>query len=251
MSVRRGVAGVNDSSVFTICMLLCNKLYLYVMVQSMGSAISPQQYTVITADVIGSRKIGSFRSLRDARLDAVSMLHRENGLILSPYTVTAWDEFQVILSRPEYAPRVLFDLRRLFIPFGLRIAVGMGAATGTDRQPINKYAGGEAFERARTAADRLKSPSPKYRILTSFETGNAEFDLIANTIYHLQDSLLEGGTEKQWATINMQEEIHNLEQTAQRLGINISTVSRNLKRGNYWHLVDTIDAMERIVKLHF
>jgi hypothetical protein len=142
-------------------------------------------------------------------------------------------------------------LRRLFFPFGLWIAVGMGRATGADRRPINKYAGGEAFERARTAVNRLKSPSPKYRILTSFETGNADFDTIANTVYHLQDSLVEGGTEKQWATINMQEETRSMEQTAQRLGINISTVSRNLKRGYYWHMVDTIDAMESIVKMHF
>jgi hypothetical protein len=70
----------------------------------------------------------------------------------------------------------------------------MGTATGTDRQPINKYAGGEAFERARAAANRLKSPSPKYRILTSFETGNADFDIIANTVYHLGYHLKSGHT---------------------------------------------------------
>jgi hypothetical protein len=217
----------------------------------MEAATDQQLYSVIVADVVGSRKIRSFSSQRDVRLDAVSELHRRNGLILSPYTVTAWDEFQVILSRPEHAPRVLFDLRRLFVPFELWIAVGMGTATGTDRQPINKYAGGEAFERARAAANRLKSPSPKYRILTSFETGNADFDIIANTVYHMQDSLLEGGTEKQWATINTQEETRSMEQTAQRLGINISTASRNLKRGYYWHMLDTIDAMESIIKMHF
>jgi hypothetical protein len=217
----------------------------------MVAATSRLNYSVIIADVVGSRNIGSFSSMRDARLDAVSALHRENGFALSPYTVTAWDEFQVILSRPEHTPRVLFDLRRLFVPFALRIAVGMGEATDADRRPINKYAGGEAFERARAAADRLRSPSPKYRVLTSFETGNADFDTIANTIYRLQDSLLEGGTAKQWATINMQEKTGNMEQAAERLRINISTVSRNLKRGYYWQLVDTIDAMERIVKMHF
>ena len=208
-------------------------------------------YSVIIADVISSRKIRSFSQQRDARLRALTTLHRKGGLVLSPYTVTAWDEFQVILSRLENAPRILFDMRRFFVPFELRIAVGVGAATGTSRQPINKYAGGEAFERARTAANRLKSPSPRYRILTSFETGHADFDNIANIIYRLQDSLLEGETEKQWATINMQERTRSMERTAKLLKINISTVSRNLKRGHYWHLVDTIDAMERIVTLQF
>jgi len=217
----------------------------------MDTATSSQQYSVILADVVDSRKIVSFSSQRDLRLDAVSALHLKNGLILSPYTVTAWDEFQTIVSRPEHIPRVLFDLRRLFSPFRLWIAVGMGAATGVDRQPINKYAGGEAFERARASADRMKTQSRKYRILTNFETGNADFDTIANTIYHLQDSLLEGETEKQWATINLQEATHSMEQTAEQLELNISTVSRNLKRGYYWQMIDTIDAMERIMKVHF
>jgi hypothetical protein len=218
----------------------------------MGAGNKPQHpYSVIIADVVGSRKIGPFTAQRDALIRTVSELHRRKGFVLSPYTVTAWDEFQVILTGQEHIPRVLFDLRRLLFPLELWIAVGMGAASGVDRRPINKYAGGEAFERARTAADRLKSPSPKYRVLTSFETGNANFDSVANTIYHLQDSLVEGGTEKQWACINMQEKTRSMEQTAERLNINISTVSRNLKRGYYWHLLDTIDAMEGIVKTHF
>jgi hypothetical protein len=217
----------------------------------MDPATSPQHYSVITADVIGSRKVRSFSAQRDARLNALSKLHMDNGLILSHYTVTAWDEFQTILSLPEHTPRVLFDLRRLFSPLGLWIAVGMGEASGVDRQPINKYAGGEAFERARKAADRLRSGSPKYRIFTCFVTGDQDFDTIANTIYYLQDSLLAGGTEKQWAAINMMEETHSMEYAAQQLGINISTVSRNLKRGYYWQMIDTIDAMERIVKMHF
>jgi hypothetical protein len=220
-------------------------------VQLESAANDPKLFAVITADVVGSRKIGSFSDQRDFILDAVSTLHIERRLILSPYAVTAWDEFQVILSRPEHTPRVMFDLRRLFFPFELRIAVGMGAATGTDRQPTNRYAGGEAFERARAAADRLKSQSPKYRVLTSFESGNEKFDTIANTIYSLQDSLLERRTIKQWAAINMQQETGSIEITAVRLRVDTSTVSRSLKRGYYWHQVETVDAMERIVKMYF
>jgi len=220
-------------------------------VQSWGCIIDPSLFSVITADVIGSRKIGSFSEQRDSKLDLVSKVHLEKHLILSPYAVTAWDEFQVILSSPEHTPRVIFDLRRLFVPFALRIAVGMGNASGTDRQPINLYAGGQAFERARIAADRLKSESPKYRVFTSFESGNEKFDTIANTIYHLQDSLLERRTRKQWATINLQLETGSQELTSQRLGVDISTVSRNLKRGYYWHFVETIEVMQRIFQMCF
>ena len=200
---------------------------------------------------MNSRKIKSFRSKRNSNLKELSRHHLEQKLILSPYAVTVWDEFQVILSKPEYIPRVILDLRRLFYPLQLWIAVGMGSASGTHSEPVNIHAGGEAFERARQAADLLKTGSTKYRVLTCFESGDGRFDTIANTVYHLQDSLLEGTTEKQWATINMQLKTGRQDLTARRLKLNISTVSRNLKRGYYWHLVETVDAMERILKAYF
>jgi len=223
---------------------------MYEFVHEHGATMNPKRYSVITADVVSSRKIASFRPNRDRKLKEISRLHLKQKFILSPYAVTAWDEFQVILSKPEHTPRVIFDLRRLFFPFQLWIAVGMGAATGAHREPVNVYAGGEAFERAREAAERLKSVSTKYRVLTDFESGNKILDTIANTIYHLQDSFLEGITAKQWATINTQLETHSQDLTARRLSVDTSTVSRNLKRGYYWHLVETVEAMERILKTY-
>jgi hypothetical protein len=209
-----------------------------------------KNYTVITSDVVDSRKIESFRPKRDRKLTEVSRLHTKEKLILSPYAVTAWDEFQVVLTRPEHAPRVILDLRRIFFPLRLWIAVGMGTASEAHRKPVNLFAGGEAFERAREAAERLKSGSSKYRALTSFESGNELLDTIANTVYLLQDALLDGTTAKQWAAINMQLETGRQDLTARKLTLDISTVSRNLKRGYYWHLIETVTAMERIIRAY-
>lgn len=210
-----------------------------------------RQYAVITADIVGSRKIPAFRSKRDAKLRAISRLHMKKRLILSPYAVTAWDEFQAILRKPDYLPQVIWDLRRLFRPYSLWIAAGMGAVSEAHRRPVNIYAGGSAFERARLAADRLKAGSPKFPVLTSFESGNAIFDSIANTLYHLHDTLLSRTTEKQWAVINVQTETGRQEITARKLSLDISTVSRNLKRGNYWQFEETRKAMEAIIPSYF
>lgn len=213
--------------------------------------MSVKCYTVVTADIVDSRKTESFTRKRDRTLDIISRLHLSEKWTLSPYTITAWDEFEVILSQPVHMPRVILDIRRLFFPLQLRIAVGLGTASGVKKSPINIHAGGEAFERARKAADQLKSEYSKYRALTRFETGNETFDTIANTIYHLQDSLLQGATERQWATINMQIETGRQDITAKRMRLNISTVSRNLKRGYYWHLIETVGAMEHIATAYF
>ena len=179
--------------------------------------MSRRYYSVITADVVGSRGVASFTKKRDRKLKELSQLHLGQKLILSPYAVTAWDEFEAVLAKPEFTSRVILDLRRFFYPVELKIAVGIGPASGVRKSPVNLHAGGEAFERARQAADRLKAGSSKYRLLTAFESGNGTFDTIANTIYRLQDSLLERTTGKQWAAINMRLETGRQDRTARRL----------------------------------
>jgi hypothetical protein len=206
-----------------------------------------QKYAVITADIVGSRRIKSFRPRRDEKLRTISDLHVRRKLILSSYAVTAWDEFQAILRKPEYVPSVILDLRRLFYPFELWIAVGIGLVSEAHKRPVNVYAGGEAFERAREAADRLKTGNSKYRVLTGFNSGDQILDATANTIYHLHDTLLEGVTARQWVTINVQLETGRQDLTARKLKVDDSTVSRNLKRGHFWQILETQQAMERII----
>ena len=206
-----------------------------------------QKYAVITSDIVGSRRIKSFRPKRDEKLRTISALHISRKLILSSYAGTAWDEFQAILRKPEYVSRVILDLRRLFFPFELWIAVGIGMVCEAHKRPVNVYAGGEAFERARAAADHLKAGNSKYRVLTAFDSGDPILDASANTIYHLHDTLLEGITAKQWATINLQLETGRQDITARKLKVDVSTVSRNLKRGHFWRVLETQQAMERII----
>jgi SatD family protein len=206
-----------------------------------------QEFAVILADVIDSRTIEDFGNTRDVKLRELSIRHRREKRTLSPYTVTAWDEFQVLLQRADQLPRVLLDLRRSFFPIQLRIGVGFGNVVDVDRRPINQYAGGEAFERARKAADTLKQSHSKYRTITQFETGIPLFDQVANSVYHLADTLLEGLSEKQWRAIQAQMRFGSLSATANHLEIDISTLSRTLRRGHYWQVEETVQSMELII----
>ena len=113
---------------------------------------------------------------------------------------------------------------------------------------MNIFAGGEAFERARAAINQLKSKRSKTGVLTSFVTGNEMFDLTANTIYHLHDSLLQSVSAKQWATINVLMETSAQERAARKLGLNKSTVSRNLRRGFWWQIKETRSEERRVGK---
>jgi len=175
----------------------------------------------------------------------------EKKWILSEYAITAWDEFEGILSRPAHVPAVIVDLRRYFHPLDLWIGIGMGEVTEPHRKPVNVFAGGEAFERAREAMNTLKSKSSKTGVLTSFLTGNEMFDLIGNTVYQLHDSLLQSISTRQWETINVLMETSAQERAAKKLRLNKSTVSRNLRRAFWWQIQETQRAMERIIEGYF
>ena len=70
-------------------------------------------------------------------------------------------------------------------------------------------------------------------------------------MYELHDALLEGRTEKQWEAVNMQLEAGRQGLAADRLDRDASTISRNLKRAYHWQLLDTVNAMEKIIKTYF
>ena len=83
-------------------------------------------YAVITCDIVGSRHIEEFRRKRDQKLHHIAKLHMARKWILSDYAVTAWDEFEGILSRPTNIPAVILDLRRNFHPFEVGLVLELG-----------------------------------------------------------------------------------------------------------------------------
>ncbi len=210
------------------------------------------RYAVITADVIRSRSFSNFRRKRDARLAPLSKTHVAGGLIVSPYAVTVWDEFQGILAAPHLFPRVILDMRRAFFPMELRIAIGLGSVSEPRKSPINQFAGGQAFERARAAMDRLKgNKTSKYRVLTMVESGDRAVDLATNTIYRLQDTLVGEISPKQWETIHWLLRTGSQELAAKKLGVNVSTVSRTLRRAHHWQVEETLRATEEFLQAYW
>ena len=202
-----------------------------------------RNYAVVTADIVSSRHVAQFRRNRDRKLLPLSSQHMKEGLIVSEYAVTAWDEFQAILKKIEYLPQVVFDLRRKFQPMNLWIAIGIGHVSEPYKKPVNVFSGGAAFELAREAADDLKRRGAKDGVFTQIRSGLESFDVVANTLYHLHDALLQTVTAKQWETINRYVETQHQGSTAKKLGLDVSTVSRNLKRGHYWAMQEAKSAL--------
>lgn len=206
-------------------------------------------YAVILADVMASGGRKRLRPLLRRLLRRASEAHRRRKFILLPYAVTAGDEFESITDHLEKIPWLLLDLRSRVQPIKLRIGVGIGEVDGKVASPVNQM-DGAAFRMARQAVDGLKR-ARKNAALTAFRSVNEEFDQTANLIYGLQDTLVRKITEKQWQAVTARIEHDSLQETARALGLDDSTVSRNLKRGYYGQLVAAAYGMEQVIGEQF
>jgi SatD family (SatD) len=210
--------------------------------------MAESQYAVLIADVVGSRTRRDLRALLGQRLELASRAHLRAKFIRLPYAITAGDEFQTIVRSYDRLPELIFDLRARLWPLRLRVGIGMGRVPGRLQAPVNRM-GGEAFQRARAALEGIKKKAGnKVRVLTAFETKDAVFDSTANLIYALQDTLLRKITEKQWETILVFRQKRRLQAAAQALRLDASTVSRNLKRGYFWQVEETLAGMKILIE---
>jgi hypothetical protein len=208
-------------------------------------------YAVLIADVVASSTRADVRALLGKKLAAASKRHLDQKLIRLPYSVTAGDEFQTVAGELPSLPALLLDLRSLLQPLSLRLGIGIGRISDRIRPPVNRLSG-EAFQCARRAIESIKSGRLfKFEVLTAFASRNKDFDSTFNLIYGLHDTLVLKITAKQWEAIGTMEGLTPAEsgtilsrprlgQAARRLQLDTSTVSRNLKRGYYWQLAETV-----------
>lgn len=224
---------------------MCNCVELYDHMQTASKA-----WGVIVSDVVGSSRTQDVRSVLGAKLRIATIAHLEEKRIRLPYAVTAGDEFQTIASELHQIPGLLFDLRRRMRPLQLRIGIGIGLISGRLRPPVNQL-GGQAFEFARVAIEGAKEGRAHSGKSTRFHSENEQFDLVANLIYSLHDTLVGKPSEKQWETVDAYLAKGRVDLAARALKINASTASRNLSRSHFWQSLETIEVMKKIIESSF
>lgn len=208
-------------------------------------------HAVLVADVMASRARKDVRSLLGKKLEAAAQKHLAEKLIRLPYAVTAGDEFQTLTENLRSVPALILDLRVALQPLTLRVGVGFGRVADRIQPPVNRLTG-EAFQLARWALDNVKANGLfKFEVLTAFGSHDEDFNQTINLLYGLHDTLLAGVTEKQWEAIRQFLGTPALEQAARRLKLDVSTVSRNLKRGYYWQLSETVKVAGALIQRAF
>ena len=213
--------------------------------------MTPLIRAVVLADVVRSSASSKLPAILQQKLRIATIAHLEEKRISLPYAVTAGDEFQTLSENIHEIPALIFDIRRRLHPLQLRIGVGIGRMLGRIRPPVNTLTG-EPFRMARGAIEGIKNRRlHKYSALTAFRSTNERFDDLANLVYGLHDTLLQSVSVRQWDTISMYEPRWRVDLAAKALKIDVSTASRNLRRGHYWQIAETIETMTHVIQYSF
>ena len=204
----------------------------------------------ILVDVVDSRHIRDFADQRDWLVNGLSRRHRQRGWISIDYAVTAWDEFQGLIERPESLPWVLWDLWLHTYPMKLRIGLGGGDVEwhGGRERALNESVTGEAFFLAREALDfahgRHRASALSGVVL---RWNNEVIESAGNGMLRLIDGLVDRLSETQWRVIREYERLHKQVDVALALAKSESTISRSLASAQYWQIRASLEDLERVL----
>ncbi len=196
-------------------------------------------YYVITADIIGSRKIDRVADLAERGLTPLNAKYG-NAMVAS-FALYRGDEIQGVLDESVDIVRFVRHFRFLLRPLNLRLGVGWGnITTGLSREYAWQM-DGNAFHLSRQALDSLKSSRAPATCFAG-QTGNV-WELV-NVFYSLLDALQNQWSDKQWQAVHAAETEGTLKRAAQLLGISPQNVSKRCRAASW----KTVSEAERYIQ---
>ncbi len=211
-------------------------------------------YTVIIADIIGSRKIDDRQSTQK-RLETVleQINHSYQYAIASRFTITLGDEFQGVLHDGPAVMRILDRIQRDMYPTEFRFGIGIGSLSVALQLGTSLGSDGSAFHLARASVEEVKAleskkSEAKTNMLIGIE-GNEQMSTLLNTIFKLTWALQNSWTLRQREIIGaLQQHNETQAETAKRLGIVQSSVQKSLASSRYYFYKEATDTISHTLK---
>ncbi|NLZ44379.1 MAG: hypothetical protein GX894_05935 [Clostridia bacterium] len=197
-------------------------------------------YTVITADVIDSRRQAIKVEEKKSAIAAIAY----PGL-LTPFTISRGDEIQAVLEGVVLPLDLVRRLRYLCRPLALRIGIGIGRITSGLGSKTSWEMNGPAFFRSRRALEEVKK---ERRAFTSLQTGDPEFDRLAGALLLLIDTIISRWTGAQWEAVMIYEEKGVYQKAAEVLGIAYQNVEKRCRAARWWAVQKAESALAAAVR---
>ncbi len=148
-------------------------------------------YIVLIGDIVDSRNRDNRSQLQQRFNHFLDQLNSDTNGLVSPYTITLGDEFQVVLDNGSRAMSDAIKIQAALYPAKVRFSFAIGKLSTPIN--VNQSIGmdGPVFHQARDGIDALKDSGGLYQIdglnQEVTELANASLKLISNTVSKWRD----------------------------------------------------------------
>lgn len=222
LASRQELGGLPENSI-TIDMVIFN----YHQVKGDRMRLTGRCF-VVTADIIGSRKVEGAPALAGKGLSRVNRLYGNGAAV--QFTLYRGDEIQGVLPGEEDLIRFIRRFRFSLRPLALRVGVGCGDITAGRGSAYSWQMDGSAFHYSRAALETIRSNRAPATCFAG--DGDSKWHTV-NAFYRLLDAVQNRWSEKQWRAVDAYERCGTFEAAARELNISPQNVYKRCRAANW------------------
>ncbi len=199
-----------------------------------------EKLLVLIGDIEDSQSVqnGDREALQEILSDELQALNEEYGEgIVSPYTITLGDEFQVVFDRADAVFVQMLKIMSAIHPIGIRFSL----AVGNIDTPINTEQAigmdGPAFHQARRGIEMLKDSG--YIFNVGFEDEDSPGLRIINNSLQLLSGRMRGWNKRRLIILHMMKEGYDYKEISEALEISKPAFYKNKDAG----MLDVVDEL--------
>lgn len=219
---------------------------------------NPQRkYVAIIGDLVGSRALSADEraAVQEQFESVLKKINKDfKNEIASLFLITAGDEAQGILKQPHRCYEITRQIQIGLAPTEIVLGVGYGALS-TSLGVYAVGADGPAFYRARQALEDAKAERKAYgkSILREVRvsTDSALRDELINALFLSLAVIKSRWTQKQTEVLSLLESGKSTSETAEKLNIPLSNVSRAIEVTHYREFENVAATLQALFRDHF
>lgn len=200
--------------------------------------VANKKYIVIKADIINSRQSEERNAIQKSLSKALETINDTyDSSIASKFMITSGDGFQGLMTIGTH----LFDIIQLLeisvAPLKLRFGIGIGSVSTDIDEDNSAIIDGPSYHYADEMLTCVKSLEGQYSSISTniLLKSNRDHDEILNALLNMRYVVRSSWTKRQHEVITTFIEMNeNQYETASKLNVNQSTVSRALKSTDYY-----------------
>lgn len=206
------------------------------------------QYTVVIADIVGSRQVKD-RAALQAKFEAlVSELNTVfQDEVAAGFLVTLGDEFQGVLKSPRRCLDLAIHCALALYPVKIRFGIGVGPI---DTMPLKEVAlgmDGPAFHRAREAVEAARAR----KLMAVAVTPDPGVDAVLTEAVAVVARIMDGWTPRQRQAVTALRELKMQRLVAERLGVAPAAISQRLDKAMWREIERLIGAVQELMLERF